>query len=71
MDIELAMSKVRGRKPRRSDAARLRELMEGIQAGSDKAGLLKGLTEEGVLRKLRRTRDAVWAETKRAAGTRH
>ena len=71
MDIEWAMSKVRGRRSRKGDAARLRELMRSIQAGSEKAGLLKGMTEEGVLRKLRHTRDAVWAETKRAAGTRH
>ena len=70
MDIELAMSKVRGRKWRSEDAATLRALIKDIQAGCEKAGLFKGMTKEQILAEMRRTREEVWEETKDAVGTR-
>ena len=70
MDMELAMSRVRGRKRQPGDAVRLRGLVQKIQAGSEKAGIFKGMTKEEVLAAMRRTREEVWAETKRAAGSR-
>lgn len=70
MDIELAMTKVRGRKRRPGDAQRLRLLIRRIQQASEKAGIFKGMTKEQILEEMRKTREEVWEETKRAVGTR-
>lgn len=64
------MSKVRGRKRRPGDAQRLRHLVRRIQLASEKAGIFKGMTKEQILDEMRKTREEVWEETKRAVGTR-
>ena len=70
MDFDVNTAQARGRKRRPGDAARLRALIRQIQAGCRKAGLFKGMTKEEILAAMRRTREEVWAETKRAVGPR-
>jgi hypothetical protein len=64
------MKRVRGKKRSQRNAARLRELIQRIREGCEKAGLFKGMTKEQILEEMRRTREEVWEETKRAVGTR-
>ena len=70
-DVNTAQALGKGRKKTRKDIARALALIRQIQEGCDRESPLKGMTAEQVMERLRRTREEVWAETKRAVGTRH
>lgn len=57
--MDSSRQQARGMKRSRRDPAKFRAIIRRIQAECDRDGRFKGMTEEEVLRQLRRTREEV------------
>lgn len=64
--MDYSTYQVRGMKRSRRDPEKFRALIDKIRSEFEKDGRFKGMTEEQILRQLRRTREEVWNELKHA-----